>query len=290
MKLLQEPLLHFLLLGAVIFGAYGLLSKRAATEPGKIIVTQGRIEALATAFSRTWQRPPTTSELDGLIRDYIREEVSTREAITLGLDKDDTIIRRRLRQKLEFVSEDIAAQAEPTDEQLRAYLLGHPEAFRVEPRVTFSQVFLSPERRGEHLSRDAAQLLAQLRQGGTDAGTLGDSLLLDHRFDALPVSVIARQFGDQFAATLGELPSGQWHGPVASGYGAHLVFVGAHTEGHLPAFEDIREAVRREWFSTQRLKAIETFYQALLQRYTVTIERPQAAQVMENTQLTRRSP
>src|SRR5262249_5939272 len=97
MKLLKEPLLHFLLLGAVIVGAYGLLSKRATTEPGKIIVTQGRIEALATAFHRTWQRPPTTNELDGLIRDYIREEVATREAIALGLEKDDTIIRRRLR-------------------------------------------------------------------------------------------------------------------------------------------------------------------------------------------------
>ena len=119
-----------------------------ATAPGHILVTPGRIAALATAFQRTWQRPPTASELDGLIREYIREEVSTREAIVLGLEKDDSIIRRRLRQKLEFVSEDVAAQTEPTDDQLRAYLRGHPDTFRVEPRFTFSQVFLNPERRG----------------------------------------------------------------------------------------------------------------------------------------------
>jgi hypothetical protein len=285
MKLLKEPLLHFMLLGAAIFGAYGLLSKGTATEPRTLVVTQGRIEALATAFHRTWQRPPTASELDGLVRDYIREEVCAREAIALGLDKDDTVIRRRLRQKLEFVSEDITAQAEPTDDQLRAYLKGHPEAFRVEPQFTFSQVFLNPERRGDDLSRDAVQLLAQLRQAGTDAGTLGDSLLLDHRFDALPAGVVAKQFGESFAATLGELPSGQWHGPIASGYGAHLVFVSERTEGRLPALEEVRDAVRREWANAQRLEANEKFYQTLLQRYTVTIEGPLPAKAAENKQL-----
>jgi hypothetical protein len=290
MKLLTEPLVHFLVLGAVIFGAYGLLSTRTVTVPGHIIVTQGRIEALATAFQRTWQRPPTTNELEGLIREYIREEVATREAIALGLEKDDPIIRRRLRQKLEFVAEDVAAPAEPTDDQLRAYLQAHPDTFRIEPRLTFSQVFLDPQRRGDNLSRDVAQLLVQLRQGGTEAGTAGDALLLEHRFDALPVSVVAQQFGAPFAATLGALPSGQWHGPVASTYGAHLVFVSARTEGSLPALEDMREAVRREWANAQRVAASETFYQTLLRRYTVTIERPQAAQATEHTHVTQRSP
>ena len=119
MKILREPLLHFLLLGAAIFGAYRLLSDARATQPGNIVVTQGRIEALVAAFTRTWQRPPTASEREGLIRDYIREEVYVREAIALGLDQDDMVIRRRLRQKLEFVSEDLTAPAEPTDGQLQ---------------------------------------------------------------------------------------------------------------------------------------------------------------------------
>ena len=156
-RFLREPLVHFLLLGALIFGAFKIISSETI-EPGKILITQGRIESLETAFSRTWRRPPTASELEGLIRDYVREEVFAREAVALGLDKDDTIIRRRLRQKLEFVSEDVAAHAEPTDEQLRAYLKEH--AGSVSRR---SQVHLPPSvsqpaaaRRESPPRRDAA--------------------------------------------------------------------------------------------------------------------------------------
>ena len=142
--------MHFLLLGALIFGAFKFISGETI-EPGKILITQGRIESLEIAFSRTWRRPPTASELEGLIRDYVREEVFAREAVALGLDKDDTIIRRRLRQKLEFVSEDVAAHAEPTDEQLRAYLKEHADAFRGDRRFTFRQVYLNPQQRGANL-------------------------------------------------------------------------------------------------------------------------------------------
>jgi hypothetical protein len=145
-SLLREPLVHFLLLGVGIFLADSLVAQRASTEPERIVITQGLIEHLATEFARTWQRPPSADELEGLIREHLREEVYYREALALGLDKNDIIIRRRLRQKLEFISEDVAAQAEPTDEQLRAYLKANPEAFRVEPRFTFRQVYLNPKR------------------------------------------------------------------------------------------------------------------------------------------------
>jgi hypothetical protein len=275
MKLLKEPLLHFLLLGAAIFGTYRVLSDARATQPGSIVLTQGRIEALVEAFTRTWQRPPTASEREGLIRDYIREEVYVREAIALGLDQDDMVIRRRLRQKLEFVSEDLTAPAEPTDGQLSAYLAAHPDAFRVEPRYTFRQVFLDPRRRGDQLAHDAARLLARVRQAGIDPDTLGDTSLLDRRFEALPASLAAEQFGDQFAAALGELPIGQWRGPVASTYGAHLVLVDDRTDGRVPALEEMRDVVRRDWANAQRTEASEKYYQALLRRYTVTVERPQ---------------
>ena len=208
-NLVREPLLHFLLLGALIFVAFKFIS-RETSEPGKILITQGRIESLETAFSRTWRRPPSTSELEGLIRDYVREEVFAREAVALGLDKDDTIIRRRLRQKLEFISEDVAALAEPTDEQLNAYLKAHPDAFRGDRRFTFSHVYLDPQRRGANLSRDAAQVLAQLGRPGSkvDPATLGDSLLLENEFKALPASEVVKQFGEKFAASLGEMHNG----------------------------------------------------------------------------------
>jgi hypothetical protein len=275
MKLLREPLLHFLLLGAAIFGAYRLRSDPGSTEPGNIVVTRGRIEALVAAFTRTWQRPPTASEREELVRDYIREDVYVREAIALRLDQDDMVIRRRLRQKLEFVSEDLTALAEPTDGELSAYLTAHPDAFRVEPRYTFRQVFLDLHRRGDQLSHDAGHLLARVRQAGTDPDTLGDASLLDRRFEAIPASLAAKQFGDQFAAALGELPIGQWSGPVASSYGMHLVLVDDRTDGRLPALEEVRDVVRRDWANAQRSEASEKYYQALLRRYTVTVERPQ---------------
>ncbi len=278
-RLLREPLLHFLLLGVLIFAAFKFISTDAS-QPGKILITQGRIESLATTFSRTWRRPPSASELEGLIRDYIREEVFAREAIALGLDKDDTIIRRRLRQKIEFISEDVAAQAEPTDEQLRAYLKEHPDTFRGDRRFSFSQVYLDPQRRGPHLTRDAAQTLAELRRAGNkvDVSALGDSLMLGNEFKALPASELVKQFGEKFAARVGEMPTGQWQGPIESGFGVHLVLMSARTDGSLPALEDVRAAVRREWTNARRLEANEKFYQTLLKRYVVTIERPEVAE------------
>jgi hypothetical protein len=273
-RILREPLVHFLLLGVGIFLTYSLVIQPISIEPETIVITQGQIEHLATGFARTWQRPPSADELEGLIREHLRGEVYYREAMALGLDKDDIIIRRRLRQKLEFISEDVAAQAEPTDEQLRAYLKAHPEAFRVGPRFTFRQVYLNPERRRESLAHDAAQLLVQLDQTGAKADTLslGDLFLLEHDFDAVPASEVAKQFGEKFAVQLNELPPGQWQGPVESGYGVHLVFITERTTGRVPALEEIRDDVRREWANVRRLEANEQFYQGLLRRYTVTVE------------------
>jgi hypothetical protein len=277
-RILKEPLLHFLLLGAALFMAYGLMSEPGSSAaPGKIVVTVGQVEHLAAGFAKTWQRPPTDAELKGLIDDWVREEIATREAMALGLDKDDTVIRRRLRQKLEFVSDDIAAQTEPTEADLNAYLQAHPESFRVEPQFTFSQVYLNPDKHGANLARDAAQLLAKLNQAGgkADSSALGDSFLLEHTFQSTPTSEVAKQFGDEFAARLGELSPGQWQGPIESGYGVHLVLVSERTEGRLPELTEVRDIVRREWDNARRLEGNGKFYQELLERYTVTVERPQ---------------
>jgi hypothetical protein len=273
-RLLKEPLAHFLMLGALLFGGYGLLNRGDEPEAGRIVVTQGKVENLQASFSRVWQRPPSAAELEGLVQDYIREEVLAREAMALGLDKDDTIIRRRLRQKMEFISDDIAAQAEPTDAELSAYLTAHPDSFRVEQRFTFSQVYLNPEKHGDNLARDTARLLAQLSQAGgkTDPAVLGDSLLLEHQFVAVLAGEVAKQFGEKFAVELGQLPPGEWHGPVESGYGVHLVLVSERTEGGLPALAEVHDLVRREWANTRRLESNDKFYQELLKRYSVSIE------------------
>lgn len=276
-RMLKEPLLHFLLLGAGLFVAYGIMQTPGNAGSKEIVITQGQIEHLVAGFTRTWQRPPTSDELAGLVRDRVREEVYYREAVAMGLDKDDTVIRRRLRQKMEFVSADVADQAEPGDAELDAYLQAHPDKFRTEPRFSFSQVYLNPEKHGDHLAADTAQLLSQLNQNSsdndrTDINMIGDALMLEYQFTTMRRSEVANLFGESFAEKLGELTPGQWQGPVKSGYGVHLVRVNERTDGGMPALADVRDTVIREWANAQRQQANEKFYQALLQGYTVTIE------------------
>jgi hypothetical protein len=266
----------------VLFIAYGLVSKPGSSDgPGKITVTQGQIENLVSGFTKAWQRPPTSEELAGLVRDLVREEVYCREAMALGLDKDDTVIRRRLRQKMEFISDDIAALPEPTDADLNAYLQANTDRFRTEQTFTFSQVYLDPEKHGENLARDISALLARLNRAGGQAevSAFGDSFLMERSFTAASASEVAKQFGKKFAAKLGELSPGKWEGPVESGYGAHLVFVSERTEGRVPELAEVRDDVRREWANAQRLELNEKFYQQLFKRYSVTIESPLLAEV-----------
>ena len=278
-RFLREPLVHFLLLGAALFLVYGLVGTRTDGRRGTIVVTSGQIESLATGFARTWQRPPSEQELKGLIQDRIREEVYAREAKALGLDQDDVVINRRLRQKLEFVTEDVTAKAEPTDADLKAYLQAHPASFQTEARITFSQVYLNPERRRDGLARDVSAVRAQLDHAGdtADASALGDATLLESRFEGVAIGDVAKQFGEPFAAKLVTLRAGRWEGPLESGYGLHFVFVRERQDGRMPALEAVRSAVAREWANAHRQQANETFYRGLLERYTVTVELPRMA-------------
>jgi len=278
-KLLSEPLGHFLLLGAAIFLAYSLVSKGASDTPGKIVITQGQLASMVEVFALTWQRQPTSDEVKGLVRDRVREELYYREAIARGLEKDDTVIRRRLRQKLEFLTDDVGARAQPTDDELNAYLRTHPDKFRTEQKFTFRQLYLDPKKHGENIARDAAQLLAKLNQtaADTDIAAMGDPFLLEYSFITVPTSEVAKQFGEKFTTILGRLSLGRWQGPVESSYGVHLVAVSERTNSSTPTLADVREAVRREWNNAARLKANEAFYGELLKRYTVTIEQAASA-------------
>jgi len=270
---LKEPLLHFLLLGLAIFGAYRLLGPDEP-PPSSIVVTEGIINGQIESFSRTWLRPPTPREVNELIREYVREEIYYREGMALALDRDDTVIRRRLKQKLEFVAEAAGIAAEPTDEDLRAYLEQRRDAYQTDARLSFVHVFLSAERRGDAVAQDAASLLAGLQssQEALDPAALGDPTLLERQFEDVPLRDVAAQFGDEFADRVVELPVGQWQGPIESAYGMHLVLVGARTDGRAPELDEVRDALRRDWLNERRIVANEAYYQSLLQRYTVTID------------------
>jgi hypothetical protein len=274
---LAEPLLHFALLGAVLFGAYAALSGPAGPAEDEIIVSAGKIEHLATLFARTWQRPPTRAELEALVNEHVREEVAHREGRALGLDADDAIIRRRLRQKLEFIAGDLAEQALPSDADLEAYLAAHPEVFRIEPRLTFRHVYLNPAERGERLEDDARALLEVLMAApAADLSTHGDRFLLPGTYESASPSDIARLFDPAFAEAVAALPAGQWRGPIWSGYGAHLVSVDASVEGRLPELAEVRDAVRREWERERSRAVVDALYAEMLRDYEVTIEWPVA--------------
>ena len=278
-RLWREPLLHFLVLGALLFVAFHWRGAGGAGS-NRIVITPGQIEAMSVQFAKTWQRPPTDEELKGLVDDHVREEIATREAMAMGLDRDDTIIRRRLRQKLEFLAEDSVDAVPPTDADLQAWLDAHPDDYRVEPVVSFRQVYVNADGRGAAADDEAVRLLARLKAGGPpiDIDALGDPLMLPREVDGATQADVARQFGEEFAEAVVGLDPGTWTGPIGSGYGLHLVFVRERRAAAAPALADVRMQVERDFTSDRRRKQLATMYDGLLTRYRVTIERPKEAQ------------
>ncbi len=271
---LREPLLHFLVIGTGLFLLYQMTRDGNETAPREIVISESRIEALAENFGRTWTRPPTPQELRGLVDDYVKEEVFYREAIAMGLDRDDTVIRRRLRQKMEFVSEDAAASAQPTEAQLQQFLAAHPEKFVEPSRVTFEQVFVNAEKRGDEARRHAERILAELQAGGGPANPseAGDPTLLPAGLEDASPQEISGSFGDEFGKRLEDAPVNQWAGPISSSFGLHLVRVSARSASVLPQLADIRPVVLREWQADKRTQAGDAFYSSLRSKYDVRYE------------------
>jgi len=284
-KLIREPLFHFLLLGVVIFFIAGRSRSIGGTSGEKIVVTQSHIESIVVGFSRTWMRPPTQEEMQGLVDDYVREEVLYREAKAMGLDQDDIIVRRRMRQKFEFLSDDRAARSGPPSEaELEAYLRQYADKYREEPRFTFQHIFFNRERRGKLVEAQAKGALARLSGKSRDAinaEALGDAFLLPSRFEKISVGETARLFGGDFGKQLAKVEPGNWTGPLESSYGLHLVRVHECLPGAAPPLANVREAVLRDLLNERRKQELDAQYAKLRARYTIVVEPPQAAKVAE---------
>lgn len=276
-RLLREPLLQFLALGAMLFALYGLAGKRSAEAPEKIVVSASRVANLGDGFARTWRRLPNEQELQGLIEDYIRDEVFYREGRAAGLDRDDVIIRRRVRQKMEFLADDMSVP-EPSDEQLAAYLASNPERFRAEDQLTFHQVFLSATRRANTIDNDSKQIASILARadGAVDATVLGDPFLLGEEFRNVSPSKVTSIFGESFAKQISVMEKGRWQGPISSGFGQHFVFISEWVSGNLPPLDAVRPVVHREWANARRLEAEQKLYASLRNRYEIVVEEPRA--------------
>lgn len=273
---LKEPLFHFLLIGAGLFMLYGWQSDDNETRPDQIVFTEAKVDQLINLWERKWQRLPTQRELQGLIEQQIREEVLYREALAIGLDKNDQVVRRRMSQKMEFISNDLASLAEPDDEQLQTYLDEHVEKFSIPPRISYSQIYLNVSQRGEQVYAEAEKLLEELSEStvDTDISMLGDSFMGGYSFNDETDYGVSRLFGEVFTQQIFELPVGKWAGPVESGYGLHLVRVDSRTDSRVPSLEQVRDKVRVEWVAEQQRKTNDMLYSELRKRYEITIEGP----------------
>ncbi|CAN7368072.1 peptidylprolyl isomerase [Mesorhizobium sp. LjNodule214] len=274
-RLLREPLAHFIILALAIFAVYGLLNRGGAQAPDRIIVTAPKIEQLTEVFGKTWQRPPTVEEFKGLVDDYVKEEINVREALALGLDKDDAVIRRRLSLKMGFMNASFVDAQSPASGELDAYLKAHPTKFEIEPMLAFEQVFVNPDQHGDKTGQDAASILNTLTENpATDPTMLGDVSLLPAELPLTTKSSIGQTFGTDFAEALDKATPGQWTGPITSSFGLHVIKLSERRPGRLPALDEVRDDVAREWANDKRKEFEEHRLEELLKRYAVTIEYP----------------
>jgi len=274
--LIREPLLHFLLLGAGFFGLFYQVADPTEREsPDRIVVARADTDRLVAQWQRQWQRAPTAEELDGLIESFIREEILYREALALGLEKDDVIIRRRLGQKLEFLFKDLADQVEPEDEELERYLRENAQRYAAPGRFSFDHIYFNRDKRGAAADKDARETLTRLKvqKESFDSMNLGDRFLYQYQFEKQSPAQISRIFGRQFTDQLPGLEKGEWRGPIESGYGVHLVYVREWIPPGRPSLDDVRDKVRWDVIAERRRELDTAFYRELRQRYEVLLER-----------------
>ncbi len=274
---LREPLFHFLAIGVALFGLNLLLTRgdSAAEADRRVAVTETEIRWLRDTWQSRWQRPPTERELRGLVDDYVRQEVLYREALTMGLDRDDEVIRRRMVQKIEFLTSDLASQVQPTETQLQAYFQENLDRYLIPERRSFAHIYFNLDRRGEAAVADAERLLARLRDappGSIQPAELGDRFMLQHEYPLQREQDVARTFGQRFAAALFELEPGQWQGPIASGYGLHLAYVVAAEERQVPDLDLVRPRVLLDYGTWLREQANDAMLASVRSRYTVEID------------------
>jgi hypothetical protein len=275
---LREPLLHFLLIGLLLFGIYVYVNRgRSGTKSSKqIVLSLDELRTITAYFQSQWHRPPTAQEFQALVEDKIKEEVLYREGLAMGLDKDDTIVKRRMAQKVQFLTEDVAAAHEPSTAELKDWFGKNTDKFGLPSRYSFRHVYFSPDKRGRNVHDDAAKALAKIAGQPEDSSLIASAdrfMFQDYYGDRAP-SAIAKEFGPQFAVALEKLKPGSWQGPIESGYGWHLVFVDTVIPGRIPAFEEVESEVKTAWLGEQKAQAWQKAYQEMRAKYTVLLPAP----------------
>ncbi len=276
---LREPLLHFLLLGVVLFGAYAYSQRgRGGFESSKqIALTLDDLRTMDLYFESQWHRQPTPAEFQAMVEDKVREEVLYREGLAMSLDKDDEIVKRRMAQKMQFLAEDVATAHEPSMAELKAWFEKNSSKFALPSRYSFRHLYFSPDKRGKNAQEDAAKTLARIAGQPEDsklAVSSGDSFMFQDYYGDRTPEAIAKEFGPQFAVAVEKLKPGSWQGPIESGYGWHLVYVDTVIPGRIPAFEEMEPDVKTAWLAEQKKLAWQKAYRKMRAKYTVLLPAP----------------
>jgi peptidyl-prolyl cis-trans isomerase C len=265
----REPLVHFLMGGFLLFLFFAVRGEPVDPASRTIVINARQVDRLSAAWAQTWQRPPTPAEIDGLIRDAIKEEVYVREGLRLGIDKDDPIIRKRIRSKMEYLAGAEIESASPDDKTLQAWLDLYPARYSNEAKVSFDQIYLAPQ--DQVLAKAKATEVRASLAKGADWRRIGEEIALPMSVQLQDRSEIARSFGDEFAEDILVQTSGNWIGPISSGFGYHLVRVRAREVGLAPVLAEVRQRVENDWRAATLKAREEKTYQLLLDSYTIRI-------------------
>ena len=282
-RLLREPLIHFLLIGALLFAADRYLQPASGGAPSskQIQLSLDDLSQMVILFQSQWRREPNTQDLQQLVENKVQEEILYREALAMGLEKDDTIVKRRMAQKMRFLAEDVAAAREPDTAELKRWFEKNKAKFAQPSRVSFRHLYFSPDRRGARAREDAATALAKLAGQPQDAklaAALADPFMFQEYYRDRAPDYLGKEFGPQFAQAVVKLAPRSWQGPIESGFGWHLVFIDTVIPGRLPAFEEIEPDVKTAWLREQKTMAWEKAYKEMRAKYTVLLPAPPAAQ------------
>lgn len=264
----KSPLVHFVALGTLVFVLYGFFRGGATGDSRRIEVTASEITRMRELFQRQWKRPPTEEELQGLVEHFVREEILYREALAMGLDEGDTVVRRRLAQKVEFLADDLATRAEPTREELSRYFQKNLDRYAFPARRSFSHIYFSVDRRGDAAESDARRALEN------PEASEGDPFMLQRDFASRTEREVRDLFGEEFARALFRIEPGEWHGPVRSSYGVHLVLVRESTEARAPELAEVSDRIRNDFLDERRREANEALVESLREQYEIVVESP----------------
>jgi peptidyl-prolyl cis-trans isomerase C len=278
-RLLREPLLHFLLIGAALFAVYHFCQpSRDPSPPSKEIrLSTDELAQLILLFQSQWKREPTPEEFNRLVEQKVQTEVLYREGLAMGLDKNDEIVKRRMAQKMQFLAEDVAAAREPTTDELKAWFAKNTGKFAMPPRLSFRHLYFSPDNRGARARDDAGRALEKLAGQPEDtklAESLADPFMFQDYYRDRAPDYLGKEFGPQFAQAVEKLPTGSWQGPIESGFGWHLVFVDTVIPGRVPDFEEIEGDVKTAWLGEQKVLAWDKAYKEMRAKYTVLLPAP----------------